>query len=227
MKIKIIINLFFLHNILISPIALSKKKYEIESFPKAISKVCRAGVANIYDECSDQQIILDNAINKANQSGKSVLIIYGAEWCIWCHVLDKYIKGESRRFQYHWEYEEGEISQWEMVEKQNRNAELEAEKLNKYVSENFVIAHIEGYHSPNGSEVIANTGFDTNKVKVLPYILVLNFKAEYSGHMLAYNAIEKLEIREDSGEEYRGFERNILLSELIKLRKLSIKNKNE
>lgn len=36
--------------------------------------------------------------------------------------------------------------------------------------------------------------------------------------MLAYDAIEGLEIREDSGEEYRGFDRDILLAELKKLR---------
>jgi hypothetical protein len=217
---KIILLIAFTINLFTSNQLLAGK-YKVESFPKFVSKVCRNGIANIYDECSDQNTILGDAMKQATESNKSVLLVYGAEWCIWCHVFDKYINGASRKFQYHWEYEEGETSVWEMVEKQNANAEKEAEELNKYVSENFVIAHIEGYHSPNGMEVIANTGFDSSLIQVLPYILVLNSKAEYAGHMLPYNAIEKLEIREDSGEEYRGFDRKVLLSELTKLRNIS------
>ena len=36
--------------------------------------------------------------------------------------------------------------------------------------------------------------------------------------MKAYDAIKGLELREDSGKEYRGFDRTILLTELKKLR---------
>ncbi len=48
--------------------------------------------------------------------------------------------------------------------------------------------------------------------------IILCYKGQYSDHLLAYDAIEGLEIREDSGEEYRGFDRDILLAELVKLR---------
>ena len=43
----------------------------------------------------------------------------------------------------------------------------------------------------------------------------------YADHMLAADAIPGLEIRQDSGEEYRGFDRNILIEELIKLKSAS------
>ena len=201
----------------------AKDKYPIESFPEAISKDCRNGEAKVYDECSDQGILLKKALIKANSTGKSVLIVYGAEWCIWCHVFDKYIKGESRLFFLKWKDRENEDSYWMMQEQQNKNAEIEAENLNKYVSENFIIAHVEGYYSPNGNDVIEKTGFDISKLKVLPYLIVLNMQGKYAGDMLPYNAIKGLEIREDSGEEYRGFDRMILLNELSKLRELSLK----
>lgn len=200
-------------------------RYPVETFPKEISKDCREGVANVYDECSDQSKIIEAALIKANQDEKSVLVVYGAEWCIWCHVFDKYVKGESRRFKYKWQFHDGDNMNWKMKEKENPNAEEEAVNLNKYVSENFVIAHVEGYHSPNGETAIAKTGFDTSKLKVLPYILVLDKNGKYVKDMLPYNSVEKLEIREDSGKEYRGFNRVILLRELKSLRESSI-NKN-
>ena len=205
----------------------AKNKYPIDSFPEAISQDCRNGVAKVYDECSDQGILLAKALIKANSTGKSVLVVYGAEWCIWCHVFDKYIKGGSRLFFMNWKDRDDEDSYWMMQEQENKNAEIEAANLNKFVSENFIVAHIEGYYSPNGVDVIEQTGFDVSKLKVLPYLIALNSEGEYAGDMLPYNAIKDLEIREDSGEEYRGFDRKILLSELSKLRNLSLKKEHD
>jgi len=156
----------------------------------------------------------------ARKSGKSVLIVYGAEWCIWCHVFDKYVNGESRRFNYKWQYHDGENMTWEMLEKQNQNAEKQALQLNKYVSENFVIAHIESYYAPNGPQVISNTGYDADKIEGLPFFIVLNSSGRYAGHMRPTDAIKNLEIRSDSGEDYRGYDRKILLRELAALRKI-------
>lgn len=197
-------------------------EYPVEIFPKVVSKDCRDGIANVYDECSDQSKIIEDALIKANEDEKSVLIVYGAEWCIWCHVFDKYVKGESRKFRYKWQFHDGDNMKWKMKERENPNAEDEATILNKYVSENFVIAHVEGYHSPNGEAAISKTGFDTSKLTVLPYLLVLDKNGKYVADMLPYNSVEKLEIREDSSKEYRGFNRVILLRELKSLRELSI-----
>ena len=112
-----------------------------------------------------------------------------------------------------------------MEEKQNQNAEIEVTELNKYVSENFVIAHIEDNHSPNVIEVISNTEFDISKMNVMPYILILNNKGTFNHDMLPYNSIKGLKIRKDSGEEFQGYDRKILLNELKKLRELSLSNK--
>lgn len=189
----------------------------IEAFPKEISNACRDGVAQIYDECSDQQAILQEARARAAKSGKSVLVVYGAEWCIWCHVFDKYVRGQSREFEYQYEYE-GEPQYWPMRERENKSAETEAVVLNKFVAENFVIAYIEGHYSSNGTEVLASTGYDVSNLAFVPLYVVLNSDGKYAGHMLAVDLIEGLEVRADSGEEYRGYDRQLLLQELQQLR---------
>lgn len=202
---------------LLSGCGSNRGQYDVVSFPEHVSEACRDGMAKVYDECSDQNLVLNKATKEASLTNKSVLVVYGAEWCIWCHVFDKYINGYSRQFTYEWEYED-EIEHWEMREKENANAEKEADKLNKYVSENFVVAHIEGYYSPNGNEVVKTLGVDEGSIRAIPFIMVLGEDGKYLSHMPASSAIKGMEKRSDSGEEYRGYDRELLLGEMIKLR---------
>lgn len=190
--------------------------------PKAISQDCRGGVAKIYDECSDQSLLLKEALQLADRSGKTVLILYGAEWCIWCHVFAKYVKGESREFDYEWQFHDGSDQQWKMRERENRQAEEEARQLNNYVSTNFVVFHLEYFYSPNGEHVLASTGFDAAAVEVVPQILVVDESGKFVSRMDNYSSIARLEVREDSGEEYRGFDRKVLLRELRALREAAL-----
>jgi len=192
----------------------------VETYPQSISKGCRKAIAKIYDQCSDQNKILQQALISSHATGKSILVIYGAESCIWCHVFDKYINGLSHNYNYAYEYE-NEIYTWDMRERSNPDARAEAKLLNEYVANNFIIVHIEGEFSPNGIDVIASTGMNINKITYYPFIFVLDKQGNYVKHMLAYTAIKDLEIREDSGREYRGFDRKILLAELKKLRSAS------
>ena len=223
MKSIFMIKYFLFLSFICNSLNATAKMYPIDIFPSSIQTNCRAGVAKIYDECTDQIVILKNALIKANESKKSVLLVYGAEWCIWCHVFDKYAKGQSRKYDYEWEYE-NEKQNWTMHEKENANVESEAILLNKYISENFVISYIESYYSPNGIEAINSIGIDGKKIEFYPFFFVLNNQGEYAGHMLPYNAVDGLEKRKDSGEEFRGFNRKILLEELRELRNKSLKN---
>jgi len=195
--------------------------HKVETYPERVSSSCRDGVAQIYDECTDQTIILRKAIKKSEKTGKSVLVVYGAEWCIWCHVFDKYVKGHSRKFKYEWQYQDGDNLDWKMKERENKNAKQEAKKLNKYVSENFILVHIESYRSPNGAEAAQRTGFNPENFSYVPVIFSLDRSGNYAAHMLAYNSIPGMEIREDSGRDFRGFDRDILLTELTKLRTIA------
>jgi len=127
--------------ILASPVSLAGNEsiyYPVDSYPKTLSKGCRDGDAIIYDECSTQQYVIDQALEAANKSDKSVLVLYGAEWCVWCHVFDKYINGHSNAFNYRFKYHDGEKIKYNLREKENKNAAVEAKLLNWYVAENFV-----------------------------------------------------------------------------------------
>lgn len=66
--------------------------------------------------------------------------------------------------------------------------------------------------------MIDNIGYENEAVKFYPYIIALDKDGQYAAHMLAYDAIEGLEIRESGGREYRGFDRTLLLNELTSLR---------
>ena len=85
---------------LLSVVTYNASASEIIEFPSHIDKKCRAGNAKLYDECSDQLEIFDEALRTAKKTGKTLLVSYGAEWCIWCHVFDAYIKGGKTKFTY-------------------------------------------------------------------------------------------------------------------------------
>ncbi len=56
-----------------------------------------AGVAALkpYDEASDAARDIDNALAAAKKSGKSVLVVFGANWCGDCKVLEAELKREK------------------------------------------------------------------------------------------------------------------------------------
>lgn len=190
--------------------------YKITTFPKIIGP-CEKGSSTVYAECADQSEILNLAIIEAKKIEKTVLVVYGAEWCIWCHVFDKYINGYHSNFDYRWTYQGGK-KRWTMTEKENLTRAFLAQELNKYVSENFVVAHIEGQFA-NGKYALSQVGVDTDRLMFMPYIISLNENGKYLTHMPAGSGVEGLEKREDSGAEYRGYDRLVLLNELKKLKK--------
>src|SRR5215467_14534017 len=67
--------------------------YDITTVPAELDRACRRGRAKLYDECSDQLSLFETATTRAVAEGKVPLVSYGAEWCIWCHVFERYIHG--------------------------------------------------------------------------------------------------------------------------------------
>lgn len=195
--------------------------YTVFHQPTVLSPQCGDGQAKLYDECGDQAQILRHAIAQAKAENKLVLIVYGGEWCIWCHVLDKYFHGQYRTFDYNWRANTGEMTAWEMQEAISPNEILEATALNKFVAENFVIAHIES-QSKNAKKAISSTGFDPKKIYYFPFIMVLNAQGKYVAQMPSTSAIENFEIRQSGGQEYRGYNRQILLEQLKMLKNKAI-----
>lgn len=189
----------------------------ITHFPASLPKDCNDGAAKLYDECANQVDILKSAISAANDENKKVLIVYGGEWCIWCHVLDNYFHGKFRSFDYQWRYSDGDIQKWLMRERVSPADIEDARALNEYVANNFVVAHIENVYA-NGNEAVALTGFDPENIYYYPFIVALNSKGKYASNMVSTDAIKGFEVRESGGEEFRGYDRRILITQLKKLK---------
>jgi len=194
------------------------KFYDIDAFPKSLDTQCRKGVAKLYDECGSQVDIVSAAVAKAAESGKTALIVYGAEWCVWCFVFDGYINGEYRSVYYEWE-NDPEQNQWVMKEKSNAAARFSAERLNHYVAENFVVAHIEGDHAPDGPEAINSVGLEENAIDFYPFIASLTKTGTYANHLFGYEVMRQSDNRKDrNGHALKSFDRALLLDKLRALR---------
>lgn len=46
----------------------------------------------IYDETADARADIEQAIIKAQAQGKHILLMFGGNWCIWCHRLHRLFK---------------------------------------------------------------------------------------------------------------------------------------
>ena len=216
--------LFFCLMIIVTNAFAAEKSrfYDVEAFPQALDSQCREGVARLYDECGSQVEIVKSAVTRAAETGKTTLVVYGAEWCVWCFVLDAYLKGNYREFYYAWE-RDPESNKWAMTQKSNDAAKPQAKQLNQYVAENFVVAHIESEHAPDGIEAIESIGIDESKVDFYPFIVAVSKAGNYTGQLFAYEAIQHAEQRKDSdGKKIKSFDRAVLLEKLRELRSVDI-----
>ena len=48
-----------------------------------------------YDMAADPEVDLQRAIDKAQKENKRILMEVGGEWCIWCHHLERFLKGDA------------------------------------------------------------------------------------------------------------------------------------
>lgn len=188
----------------------------LSKFPQQIKKQCRGGKAKLYDECSDQTKIFTKALKRARSEGKTLLVSYGAEWCIWCHVFDAHIEGGKSKFRYVFASPDAPEKKYQetLYEKEKHDVTAQAKALANYVSSNFVIAHIENYYSPNGHAVLENTGAGAHFQGGIPFIFVVNRNGKYAGRLNS----DRVETRRDFFDWYRGYDRKKLMSELARLK---------
>ncbi|MGC6408937.1 hypothetical protein ACNO7M_10065 [Bisgaard Taxon 45] len=195
-----------------STLFCKSKYFPVEIFPKELDKNCNGGLAQLYDECGNQLVILNKALETAKKQNKHVLVVYGVEWCLWDHVFNKYIQGGIGKFIYRWRADTGDFVGWNMKEVTTRNDYQQAEILNKFVAENFVIANIEAENT-NGKEVLKQIGMSDN-IYYYPTIMILDENGNYSATLAATSSIDGFQIRQSGSEEYRGYDRKILLEQL-------------
>lgn len=185
---------------------------ELSVVPGRIDPACRAGRAQAYDECGSQLAHLATALDLAATQDKHVLAIYGAEWCIWCHVLDAHLAGERGLFGY---LVEGE--RVGMVETPEPGAAEASAALAEFAARNFVILHVEGQYAPDGDAVLDTTGAAEGLADWIPYVFVLDRTGRYAAKLAEFDALPELERRRDGILPYRGYDRAVLLGELQRL----------
>jgi hypothetical protein len=48
-----------------------------------------------YDPDADPTADLAAAVAEARTTGRRILMVVGGEWCSWCHILDRFVKGNE------------------------------------------------------------------------------------------------------------------------------------
>lgn len=181
-------------------------------YPDAPDTSCRNGRAKIYDECSDQMVLFKTALSRANSEGKTLLISFGAEWCIWCHVFEAYIEGEKSRFDYTYASPDAPDDTYNatLYEREKSDVSAQANDLKEFVATRFVLVNIDSRFAPNGNDVLENTGAIDHYPGGLPFIFTVDHTGAYSAQLFH----ERVETRRDSDDWYRGYNREKLQAEL-------------
>lgn len=189
--------------------AIEDEQSNITRFPKYLDRNCRSGTSRIFDECGSQVAIYESALAEANKVGKTLLISYGAEWCIWCHVFDAYITGKSGQFDYR--YDKHLVA---IHESEDSSTAIESTILNRFVKDSFVLANIEANYARDGGEVLRRSDALQHFTGALPFIYTTNSQ----GRWAASFDYHKAETRRDGPNWFRGYDRRNLLAELQAMR---------
>ncbi len=195
---------------------------EITRFPETLDKNCRHGRAKLFDECSDQLTLFNAALKRSIAENKVLLVSFGAEWCIWCHVFDQYIHGGKTRFTYTFGTpDDPNVSETAtLYEKEQTDVSADADALRSYVSRSFVVVHIDGLFAPNGHDTLEKTGADRHYDGGLPYI----FTVKADGRFAAKFQPNRVETRRDGiWDWYRGYDRHGLMEQLSELRDAALR----
>lgn len=188
-------------------------------FPASVDPHCRDGTATIYDECGDQVALFDEALARANAENKVLLVEYGAEWCIWCHVFNAYINGDKGRFRY--TYASAKQPEAWSTKTFEEDADVEgADELRDFVARHFVVVRIDYQYAPNGAEVLAQTGAERHFSGGLPFVFTVDSHGQYAATFEG----DGLEKRRGSFNWYRGFHRDTMLKVLTSMRNAALRS---
>jgi hypothetical protein len=192
--------------------SLARAEGALTAFPAAIDPACRGGRAEIYDECGDQFILYRKARDEARRQDKVLLVSYGAEWCIWCHVFDAYVLGETGTFTHTYSDREDQVRDTATIhERPDHDVMAEAEALAAYVAGNFVLVHLDSRYAPGADAALISAGIDPDEVFGLPLI----FTVAAGGTLAMYLHHDRVEVRRDDASDwFRGYDRVRLLEEL-------------
>ena len=187
---------------------VTPKVRTITTFPIAPSGKCKEIRRILYDPCKDQVLLFDQARTAARQQNKAVLVSFGADWCIWCHVFDSYVGGGFDTFNH---YSNGKKVR--MSERASAQTAADAAALNRFVSDNFVLVHIASEDS-NGHSVLKQSGAERYYEGAIPLIFAVDENGKYVGSIKS----DRVEVRRDGRAPFRGYDRSRLKAGLTELR---------
>lgn len=183
--------------------------------PTSVPPSCKQEIEQrqvLFDLCRDQLSLLHEAQQKAKETGKLVLVSFGADWCIWCHVFEAHILGKFGRYSYF--TNDGPWIMDEKLKGQNlTQAKVQSSALSAYVAEQFVIVNIGQQSADGGGAVLKDTQADAHFSGALPFIFALDETGKFSDAIKS----SEVEIRRDGRNAYRGYDRIKLLTALQSL----------
>jgi len=193
---------------------------KITILPDKIDPKCRNGRATIYDECSDQIRIFRRAVALSRKENKVLLVSFGAEWCIWCHVFESHIKGERGIFTYTYGKPDKPDRRYThtMHEREKHDVSAEAKELRAFVARSFVIVNLDIQHAPNTLLIMQATGAYKHYGGGIPFIVTLDKRGFFAARLNS----SRVEIRRDTYDWYRGYDRKRLLAELKRMYKAAL-----
>ena len=197
----------------LSTIRYSANAAGIAKLPEHFDKNSRKGRAKLYDECGDQRALFASALKRAGKEGKVLLVSFGAEWCIWCHVFDQYVHGGKTRFKYTYGYPDDPDRRdtSTLHERAKKDVTADARQLESFVAKSFVIVHIDSQYAPHGWTVLKDTGAQSHYTGGIPFIFTVNAQGQYAARLES----SRVETRRDGfWDWYRGYSRQGLMAQL-------------
>ncbi|MEL6748128.1 MAG: hypothetical protein AAFO79_10005 [Pseudomonadota bacterium] len=188
----------------------------ITTLPENLGASCNGKRTQLYDACGSQLSILKSAKARAKAEGKVVLVSYGADWCIWCHVFHKYAQGYSGTFDYTYGPPGApeDVRSSRLKETPQAQMEAQARELNAFIAANFVLVHIDAQYAPDGEKVLAQTGGRAHYNYSLPFMYTIDERGKYAGHIVSSEVDRR---RDTAVNWYRGYRRPALLAKLRSL----------
>ncbi|MEO1291299.1 MAG: hypothetical protein AAFV62_00485 [Pseudomonadota bacterium] len=188
----------------------------LASFPPVVARSCdRApGPQRLYDACADQRALFEQAQAAAVANGKVLLVSYGAEWCIWCHVLERYLRG----------YDGTDAYEVEGTEQAFGRANVDpaaAQALAAFAAETFVLLHLEAQYSAEGAAVFDETGAIIEFDDWIPFVFTVDAAGDYAAHIQRPDQHPALMVWDPSAPADKpkgiGYDRGVLLDDLRRL----------
>jgi len=187
----------------------------LAKYPKEISSDCQYKRAKLYDQCGSQMRLFEHALEEANASEKTLLVSYGAEWCIWCHVFDQYIAGGYGDMEFRYGDQDGpDYDTFAVPGRNTWSQKVASEVLANFIRESFVIVHIDAQHAPDGYDVIETSGALAQYQNWIPFV----FTVKPNGQFAAAMDYEKVQTKETSNAPYPGYFRAPLMLELSRMK---------